>query len=67
MKNSEERIPIEELRRMLRNASSIEEIKQIRTLFPKLSEEERERGHKRLDDGIYDENGRLIGEKHPDD
>ena len=29
--------------------------------------EERERGHKRLDDGIYDENGRLIGEKHPDD
>ena len=51
----------------VRNASSIEKIKQIRTLFPKLSEEERERGHKRLDDGIYDENGRLNGEKHPDD
>jgi hypothetical protein len=52
---------------MLRKATTIEEIKRIKKLIPKLSEQELAEGHKRLDDGIYDENGTLIGEKHPDD
>lgn len=63
----EEKIPVIEIRRMLNNASSIEEIKKIRDSLPKLSEEENKRAQKLLDDGIYDENGILIGEKHPDD
>ena len=36
-------------------------------MVPKVSEEKRKRAYKILDDGIYDKNGRLIGEKHPDD
>ena len=63
----EEKIPLIEIRSMLNNASSIEEIKKIRDSHPKLSEEENKRAQKLLDDGIYDENGILIGEKHPDD
>ena len=57
----------EQFRSMMRNASSIEEIRKIYAMVPKPSEEKRKRAHRILDDGIYDENGHLIGEKHPDD
>lgn len=51
----------------LRGVTDLEEIKRIGSMVPKVSEEKRKRAYKILDDGIYDKNGRLIGEKHPDD
>jgi hypothetical protein len=63
---SQQRYTIAQLQEMLRHAETVDEIRVIRNLFPILSEEEREKGHRRLDDGIY-RNGMLVGEKHPDD
>ena len=57
----------EQFRSMMSNTSSLEEIRKICAMVPKPSEEKRKRAYRILDDGIYDENGRLIGEKHPDD
>ena len=42
-------------------------IEQIIGLLPVPTESDYEEAHKYLDDGIYDNNGYLIGEKHPDD
>ncbi len=58
---------LEQLRKMIRNANSKEELRELAKYIPALTEQQREEGHKRLDDGIYDENGTLIGEKSPDD
>ncbi|MGN0414458.1 MAG: hypothetical protein ACI4FX_03075 [Agathobacter sp.] len=58
---------IPQLREMLRNASSLEELNAIQKLIPPLSKRQREEGRKRLDDGIYDSHGTLIGELHPED
>lgn len=63
----EKQYTIPQLRNMLRQAKTVEEIRKIRSLFPVLSPEERIEGHRRLDDGIYDAKGTLIGEKHPND
>jgi hypothetical protein len=55
-----------ELREILENAST-SVISQIEQFFPVPSEKEIEDAHSVLDDGIYDSNGYLIGEKHPED
>ena len=63
----EKQYTIEQLRDMLCKAKSVDEIKRIKSLFPHISEAEIEDAHRRLDDGIYNANGTLVGEKHPDD
>lgn len=55
-----------DLREILENASE-KIIDQIISLLPTPSEEDYQLAHQYLDDGIYDEKGNLIGEKHPDD
>lgn len=51
---------------MCENAS-IEEINAIRATLPKLTSEENAKARSYMDDGIYEANGTLIGEKHPND
>lgn len=63
----EKQYTIPQLRNMIRQAKTVEEIRKIRSLFPVLSPEERIEGHRRLDNGIYDAEGTLIGEKHPNE
>lgn len=58
---------LEQLRKKIRNTHSKEELRELAKYIPTLTEQQREEGHKRLDDGIYDEDGTLIGEKSPDD
>lgn len=53
------------LRKMIRESKTPEERALIRKLMPIATAEERAAGHRRLDDGIYDSAGNLIGEKHP--
>lgn len=51
----------------IRQAKTVEELNELKKYLPVLTPEQIEEAHKRFDDGIYDENGLLIGEKHPDD
>jgi hypothetical protein len=62
----EKQYTISQLRGMLRQAKTVEEIRELTALFPVLSDDERKEGHRRLDDGIYDSEGILIGEKNID-
>jgi hypothetical protein len=55
-----------ELREILETASETV-ISQIEQFLQVPTEKEVEDAHTILDDGIYDSNGYLIGEKHPDD
>lgn len=63
----EKKYSIEQLRKMIRSASSKDELDEIKKYMPRLTEKQISEGHKRLDDGIYDDEGTLIGEKHPND
>lgn len=59
---------IERLRTKLRQASTVEELDDIKQEFPVLSSEQRKEALRNLDDGIYDESSHLlVGEKHPED
>ncbi len=57
---------VDELCNMIRQASPTE-LAQLKKLIPAATKEQIEDAHKRFDDGIYDEEGTLIGELHPDD
>lgn len=54
------------LRDMVRASRSTAERDRIRELMPTITAEERAAGHRRLDDGIYNAEGNLIGEKPPE-
>ncbi len=55
-----------DVREILENASdSI--IDQVIALLPIPTQEDYLEAHKFLDDGIYDSDGNIIGEKHPED
>lgn len=56
-----------QLRGMLDRAGTIDEIRALNALVPDLNPEEKAMAHRNLDDGIYDANGILVGELHPDD
>lgn len=60
-------VDVYQIRNLLSKANSIDEIKDISSFFPELSNEEKMIAHDNLNDGIYDTNGTLIGEKHPED
>lgn len=51
------------LLQMIKDAKNIEEVRKLSAIIPSPPKME----HSPLDDGIYDESGLLIGEKHPDD
>lgn len=55
-----------DIREILENASDVI-IDQIIALLPKPTQEDYVAAHRVLDDGIYDSNGNIIGEKHPED
>ena len=67
MEAIDQKVDIHQLRELLSQARSAEEIRRLHSLIPVLTEEERELAHRNMDDGIYDANGALIGEQHPDD
>ena len=58
---------IRQLQIMLRQAKTEGDIREIRKLFPTITAEDRVRRRRQLDDGIYDSNGTIIGEKHHED
>lgn len=67
MKTGSEIIDVVQLRELLKNASSIEEIQEIAKCVPIPTQEHIEIANKILDDGVYDSTGLLIGEMHSDD
>ncbi|SDI56448.1 hypothetical protein SAMN05421493_11825 [Pseudobutyrivibrio sp. 49] len=58
---------LKELRQLLRAAISTEEVKKIRGLIPKVNFDQQKVAHHVMNDGIYDEDRILIGEKRPED
>ena len=60
-------VDIHQLRKLISDASDIDEIKALKSYIPELSCDEQMIAHRNLDDGINDEKGTLIGEKHPND
>lgn len=58
---------IERFRSKLRQARTVEELDDLKQDFPVVSEEQKREAIRHLDDGIYDENGNLVGERHPED
>lgn len=55
-----------DVREILENAPD-SVIEQVIELLPTPTQEEIQEAHRYLDDGIYDSDGNLIGEKHPED
>ena len=64
---AQKHVDIHQLRKLISQANSVDEIKALKSFIPELSFEEEIIAHRNLDDGIYDANGTLIGEKHPND
>ncbi len=61
-----QRLSPSDLRDIFENASeAIVDV--IINLLPMPTQEDYEQAHLFLDDGIYDSEGNIIGEKHPDD
>lgn len=62
-----EKIDVANFWSLYEQAKTRDEIEEILHLVLELTPEEKELGHLLLNDGIYDANGTLIGEKHPND
>jgi hypothetical protein len=60
------RLSAADLREIMETASE-NVVEQIMSFLPEPTEQEMREAHQYLDDGIYDSDGDLIGEKHPDD
>ncbi len=65
--SSKNTVDMHQFRSMVEKAKTIDDLEKINSIIPKLTPEQAAIAHKNLDDGIYDESGLLIGEKHPED
>lgn len=61
------KLGVQELKEYLESLETSEELEEALNLLDVPTEEDYIQAHNTLDDGIYDSEGRLIGEKHPED
>lgn len=61
------KLQIRLLQKKIREAESLEELQRLEKEIPVLSREEKQAALKRMDDGIYNSEGVLLGERHPED
>lgn len=61
------KLQIRLLQKKIREAESLEELQRLEKEIPVLSRKEKQAALKRMDDGIYNSEGVLLGERHPED